>query len=282
MLGTNNSNGKGKLISQGDFSAVYCQEKGGEIVAVKEYTERAEKRFEKELFFLKLFIDHPHIIQCLSHSVIDRTITLEWAAKGTLFDQIIAQRNKSQPDYASHRAKYLLDLGKALSFLKANNVIHRDIKPSNVLITQNDDAKLSDFEFARQLEPNKTDHRSPNKDGTVPYMAPEITRGSTYENASFSYASDLWAFGITLWMTYSLGGPYRQCYRDNQYHLSSLKNAHFVGITPDQTLISDAPVQELMVKIWDFDPHKRAKIEQVLPVLQNLHQSYSTGGKKPG
>jgi len=71
-------------------------------------------------------------------------------------------------------------------------VVHRDIKPSNVLLNTSGEVKLADFGMSGQLA--STFSRLASWVGTAAYMSPERISGNDY-----SYESDIWAVGVTLW-----------------------------------------------------------------------------------
>ncbi len=71
-------------------------------------------------------------------------------------------------------------------------VLHRDIKPSNVLLNSRGEVKLADFGMSGQLA--STFSRLASWVGTAAYMSPERISGAEY-----SYESDVWALGVTLW-----------------------------------------------------------------------------------
>ena len=73
-----------------------------------------------------------------------------------------------------------------LEFLHNNKILHADIKPSNIIINNNLDVKLIDFDSSIKMKNNKK--KINLIIGTKPFIAPEIINKKTYY-----YKSDLWS-----------------------------------------------------------------------------------------
>ena len=84
-----------------------------------------------------------------------------------------------------------MDICSALEICAMKKVIHRDIKPENIFVNEFGDYKLGDFGVARKLE-NVTGALS--QKGTYNYMAPEIEKGSSYDETV-----DIYSLGLVLY-----------------------------------------------------------------------------------
>lgn len=75
------------------------------------------------------------------------------------------------------------------SELVQKGIIHRDLKPENILIGADQDLKIGDFGFAKQIASQK--QLVISMVGSPIYMAPQILRGEKYNSKC-----DVWSFGI--------------------------------------------------------------------------------------
>lgn len=94
--------------------------------------------------------------------------------------------------------KFILDVSGGLAYLHSQQppIVHQDIKPDNILITSEGRYVITDFGISRSFRSkmSRTNNRS-NSSGTIAYMGPE--RFS--EKPMIVLASDIWAFGMTLY-----------------------------------------------------------------------------------
>ncbi len=144
----------------------------------------------------------PNIVKLLDvvSNPTDGTLSmcLEYMNGGSLQD--IVDNGGCKDEVVLRRiAKQMLN---GLNFLHDLRIIHRDLKPSNALISSKGIVKLADFGLARTLDIGNT--LADSFVGTFDYMAPERMTGQQY-----SFASDIWAFGITIHTTAIGRYPYK-------------------------------------------------------------------------
>ena len=92
-------------------------------------------------------------------------------------------------------------ISSALAHAHDRGIVHGDVKGQNVMVSSDGTPKLLDFGLARALEPVSMDSitrpasagSQSGVAGTLPYMAPEVLRGSPP-----TPASDVWALGVLL------------------------------------------------------------------------------------
>jgi eukaryotic-like serine/threonine-protein kinase len=128
-------------------------------------------------------LSHPHIVRVRECGIQDgmRFLVTDWAAQGTFLDLF----TKSVP--ISIVAAYVRQIACALQHLHATHLVHRDIKPTNILVEQDRNAWLADFELV-------VDYRNcQSKAGTPAYAAPEQWEGRPCP------ASDQYALGVLIY-----------------------------------------------------------------------------------
>ncbi|KIJ28312.1 hypothetical protein M422DRAFT_135435, partial [Sphaerobolus stellatus SS14] len=226
-------------IGKGSFATVYkgYHQDTHEAVAIKAVsrailTAKLLENLKSEIDILKK-LSYTHItkLQEIVHSPTHIHLIMEYCAGGDL-SQYIKKRGRvdglqyspgpGEPlQYYPHPRGggleercvrcFLRQLGRALKFIRDQNLIHRDIKPQNLLLTPSgplDHAKghpigipvlkVADFGFARIL-PNAM--LAETLCGSPLYMAPEILRYEKYDAKA-----DLWSVGAVLYEM-SVGKP---------------------------------------------------------------------------
>lgn len=83
---------------------------------------------------------------------------------------------------------WIAELGCALRYVHAQNIIHRDVKPDNVLLDADGHVHLTDFNVASDVVPGRA---LTSKSGTLAYLAPEVYAGKGYD-----VRADWWSLGV--------------------------------------------------------------------------------------
>ncbi|RZU45243.1 serine/threonine protein kinase [Fluviicoccus keumensis] len=137
-------------------------------------------------------LSHPHIVTVYdvgSHNNY-HYLAMEYHTGGDLSSRISS--GGLTPYEALRITKQLAD---ALGMAHSKGVVHRDIKPDNVLFrAHNDDAILTDFGIARDMQAESNLTQIGSTVGTPKYMSPEQARGLKVDGRA-----DLYSLGIMLY-----------------------------------------------------------------------------------
>lgn len=138
-------------------------------------------------------LDHPNIIR-LYGVVLTQPLKMvtELAPLGSLYDMLRSR----QYEYPLVRLwLFATQIAAGMDYLETRRFIHRDLAARNVLLSSREIVKIGDFGLMRGLS-QETDHYVMTAHKRIPFAwcAPESLRVG-----SFSHASDVWMFGVTMW-----------------------------------------------------------------------------------
>jgi serine/threonine protein kinase len=227
-------------------------------VAVKTVQYQDHRSFMQEAQIMTTII-HP---ACLSIRAIDctgRALVMNRMAF-SLLDIIAKVRRGESPRLWDATAKSCAVLGIAagLAYLHDHNppIVHRDIKPENVLLDSNFRPKISDFGLSLVLTPNAALHNQ----GTELYFAPEMLTHA--QGKSGSPATDIYAFGLTIWSLLAGQTPFERIENPGEYAIA--------GNRPPLQGIPNERYVALLQRWWNQDEKQRGTMRDVLLKADDL------------
>ncbi|XP_057763807.1 probable receptor-like protein kinase At2g42960 [Salvia miltiorrhiza] len=268
------------IIGEGGYGVVYRGKLvNGSEVAVKKLLNnlgQAEKEFRVEVEAIG-HVRHKNLVRLLGYCIegVQRMLVYEYVNNGNLEQWLHGAMKQHGSLTWEARMKVLLGTAKALAYLHEAiepKVVHRDIKSSNILITNEFDAKVSDFGLAKLLESGES-HITTRVMGTFGYVAPE------YANTGLlNEKSDIYSFGVLLLEAVTGRDPVDYARPANEVNLVEWLKMMVGNRRAEEVVDSSLEVKPttralkraLLVALRCVDPEseKRPKMSQVVRMLE--------------
>ncbi len=219
-------------------------------------------------------LNHPNIVRVYDFEETGpvKYLDMEYVSGGNLVDFLLAAPEKKLPE------KTVRELGakiaKGLAYAHQNNVIHRDIKPDNILVSGQNQVKITqvkimDFGISETLRTSMTRLTSVSTSGTLVYMSPEQLRGK-----HVGRESDVYSFGAMLYELLSGHPPFYQGAVEHQ--IINEIPAPIPGVSDDMNrFLQICLAKDFSDRFSDFE-----KIEKILSGKMPVPESAARESKK--
>ncbi|XP_078074242.1 discoidin domain-containing receptor 2 isoform X2 [Mustelus asterias] len=249
------------------------------LVAVKMLRSDANKNarndFLKEIKIMSRLKD-PNIIRLLAVCIRDDPLCMitEYMENGDLNQFLTRHEPESAEPMASNApivsyANLILmatQIASGMKYLSSLNFVHRDLATRNCLVGKNYTIKIADFGMSRNLYSG--DYYRIQGRAVLPI------RWMSWESillGKFTTASDVWAFGVTLWesLTFCREQPYSQL-SDEQVieNTGEFFRDQSRQVYLAQPAICPDGVYKLMLSCWRREPKTRPMFQDIHRVLQ--------------
>ncbi|KAL2090411.1 hypothetical protein ACEWY4_015099 [Coilia grayii] len=173
----------------------------------------------------------------------------------------LAEANNPQAISQQDLVHMAIQIACGMSYLARREVIHKDLAARNCVIDDSMQVKITDNALARDLFPMDYHCLGDNENRPVRWMALE-----SLLNNDFSSASDVWAFGVSLWELMTLGQtPYVDI--DPFEMAAYLKDGYRIA----QPINCPDELFAVMACCWALDPEERPKFQQLVQCLTEFH-----------
>ncbi|POG71888.1 uncharacterized protein OCT59_000241 [Rhizophagus irregularis] len=227
------------------------------------------KRFENSKNNIKYFINELKSNQHCSNKLIynyiidiygftmdpelgDYILVMEYASEGDLHKYL--QKNFTNIAWNNKKLFILQQILTGLEYIHNNEFIHRDFHSGNILLDFK--WKIGDLGLSQSVN-----NESSNDEiyGVIPYIAPEIFKGS-----AFSKEADIYCLGMIMWELTTGCKPFANVKHDIHLIYKILD-----GERPKITEDTPECYANLMKSCWDPDPKKRPPIKEIYLTLGN-------------
>lgn len=180
-------------------------------------------------------------------------LVFDWYDKGQAKQYL---QDKTLPQ----KLDVIRDVACAIVYLHSLNIVHGDIKGSNVLISDDGHPVVIDFGLSRIIG-YTTGYTTSSMPGSIRWQAPELLQ-PTSSPKDRSKASDIWAFGCTVYELLSGTVPfasYQSTYTLVSSIIMGLNPLHVAELPPD----IPHSIREILIDCWVMHPSCRPSIEDV-------------------
>ena len=198
-------------------------------------------------------------------------IAVEYMEKGDLRSYLPDLKKLTPETCFFHQLTISRQIASALQYFRQHRFLHRDLAARNFLVASNlPDAtpltKLSDFTFTIELQAGKKVYVGMEDEAiAVRWAAPEAI-----QKGFFTFASDIWSFGVVLWEIFSFSAqPYQEFYQFEEISKYVRRGNILSDPTPNHP-----EIYRLVKKCWSLTAEVRCHIDDLLFELTQLQNHY--------
>ena len=210
---------------------------------------------------------------------------LEYAAHGTLFDQI----EKTSNGFSENVCKYILyEIINAISSLHKKGICHRDIKLDNILLVGDDyHLKLCDLGFSDNfLDENNNKKKLKKYVGTKYYFAPEILENKLYDGEKV----DIFSIGALLFILMTKKFAFVEAKIFNNTTMESKKIYKLIKEKSidkyweiiekiNKVKVLSPEFKQLFIKMVSYNPLERPSLDEIMDSewmkeIKNANEDY--------
>ncbi|XP_028808654.1 probable protein kinase At2g41970 isoform X2 [Neltuma alba] len=199
--------GSNALIGEGSYGRVfYAKLRNGQDAAIKKLDNSSSPEPDSD-FTAQLSIvsrlKHEHLLELTGYCLegTNRILVYQYASKGSLHDILHGRKGVQGAEPGptlrwNQRVKIAYGAAKGLEFLHEKcqpSIVHRDVRSSNVLLFDDFESKIADFNLTNQSSDTAARLHSTRVLGTFGYHAPEYAM-----TGQITQKSDVYSFGVVL------------------------------------------------------------------------------------
>ncbi|KAL9880141.1 tyrosine-protein kinase hopscotch [Glossina fuscipes fuscipes] len=259
-------------IGEGHYGTVHLGEvryntpiNARELVAIKTLKSlrapQLNDDFMREIEIMET-LDHPNIVKIKHWIQRPFCIIMEYLESGSFLVYLTSRK----PNLTNQKLLgFALDIARGMDYLVSKNVIHRDLAARNILVDR-DSVKISDFGLAQRADCDGYYIAHTNREIPIKWYSPEAIK----KDAKFSFQSDVWSYGVTLFEMFSRGespnlDPDKELTQDE--FLQRLERGDRLR---QPSLCPDYVYERLMLPCWHSNPKMRPTFRMVIGNIQSI------------
>ncbi|CAJ0567925.1 unnamed protein product, partial [Mesorhabditis spiculigera] len=227
----------------------------------------------KDITQHKMFLDEAYVMWQLNHPNIVQfygicslspalTIVMECCKGGSLFQYL--QKHGEGVGFAV-KTRFAIEACEGLGYLARRDFVHRDVASRNCLLTEQLVLKVADFGLTVDVDSlRRREHEQNGMVLPIKWASPEVLR-----SGEFSWASDVWAYGVMLFEFYNEGREPYPGLRNRVVREELLKGQQFRMELPNNI---PPPIRGLMAKCWAEEPLKRPSFSVLADELDKIRR----------
>lgn len=226
--------------------------------------------FESEIYKILKKNIHKNVISFINYTKFDNyQYYIYEYFEGYNLAELLNKKNKLQENEIKH---IILQITNGLKFLHSYDIIHCDLKLDNIIINDNNDVKIIDFDLAIICSDDEG-YISNNIFGTMQYIAPE-----SHDLCIYSKNTDIWQLGIILYVLITNKFPFDDTIEivnsnSNLCRQNIFKHIDYVML---KKIIHEKKYNplfyDLLYKMLSFDDSKRATVYEIINCINIMEK----------
>uniref|UniRef100_A0A672H5T4 Tyrosine-protein kinase n=1 Tax=Salarias fasciatus TaxID=181472 RepID=A0A672H5T4_SALFA len=250
----------------------------GECVAVKSLKQESghvPDGWIEEIKILKL-LDHGNIVKykgCCTELGESAALIMEYLPLGSL-QEYLPKRKVGLP----RCLMFAQQICQGMDYLHTKRYVHRDLAARNVLVENDRLVKIGDFGLTKYIPEGEIYYRV-REEGASPVYWYAI---ECLKEGKFSFSSDIWSFGVTLYEVLTHCEPRRSPlvkYKEMNVGVAPMTVMALIELLERNRRLpcpNECPhaVKMIMEQCWSGDPAKRPTFESLTKAFQDIGQKF--------
>ncbi|RGB28463.1 kinase-like domain-containing protein [Rhizophagus diaphanus] len=198
--------------------------------------------------------------------------SLEMSEDEKEFNQFLNEKRQKSNSYimVMKRLEILEELSGALDIIHSKDMVHKDLHCGNILMDEEDKFQFPAISDLGLCGVSSKTSEIPK--GVFSFIAPEHLNGSS----KFTTASDIYSFGIIMWVICCCELPYKEYKHDP---LALIMNV-LEGYRPEISKDIPKSYADLMKRCWDDDSKKRPKASELRNLFLEWKKHYHSNNSE--